>query len=206
MTPNSGSNQEIEVKFCVRSLSALAARLQQLGAVATQPRVWEQNLRFDTPDGELRRANRVLRLRQDSAARMTYKGPGQISGGVQHRAEIELTVESLEQARALLEALGYRVSMAYEKYRTTYSLGGTLVTLDEMPYGSFVEIEGPTSEAIAPVAGSLKLDWETRINESYAGLFDRARAALDLPFRDLLFDNFQSVAVRPEHLGVGFAD
>ncbi len=202
----SSSNQEIEVKFYVRSLPALAARLQQLGAAVTQTRVWERNLRFDTPDGNLRRASRVLRLRQDTAARMTYKGPGRIIDGVQHRAEIELTVESLDQARALLEALGYQVSMAYEKYRTTYSIGGTLVTLDELPYGSFVEIEGPTSEAIAQVAGSLKLNWEARINESYAALFDRTRATLNLPFRDLLFDNFRSVAVQPEDLGVRFAD
>jgi adenylate cyclase class 2 len=204
--PNSGSNQEIEVKFYVQSLPALAARLQQLGAAVTQPRVWERNLRFDTPDGDLRRTNRVLRLRQDTAARMTYKGSGHITGGVQHRTEIELTVESLEQARALLEALGYQVSMAYEKFRTTYSLSGALVTLDELPYGSFVEIEGATSEAIVPVAGSLKLDWEARINDSYAALFDRARATLNLPFRDLLFDNFRLVAVGPEHLGVRFAD
>jgi hypothetical protein len=69
-----------------------------------------------------------------------------------------------------------------------------------------VEIEGPTSEAIAPVADSLKLDWEARINDSYTVLFDRARATLNLPFRDLLFDNFRSVAARPEHLGVRFAD
>jgi adenylate cyclase class 2 len=200
------SNQEIEAKFCVRSLPGLAARLQQLEAPVTHPRVWERNLRFDTAKGELRQANRVLRLRQDTAARLTYKGPGTISGGVQHRTEIELTVQSLEQARALLEALGYQVSMAYEKYRTTHALGGTLVSLDELPYGSFAEIEGPTPEGIASVASSLRLDWEARINESYAALFDRARAALSLPFRDLLFENFRSVAVRPEHLGIRFAD
>jgi adenylate cyclase class 2 len=200
------SNQEIEVKFCVRSLSALADRLQQLGAAVAQPRVWERNLRFDTPDGDLRRANQVLRLRQDTAARMTYKGAGRITGGVQHRTEIELTVESLEQARALLEALGYQVSMAYEKYRTTYALGGTVVTLDELPYGSFIEIEGATSESIALVAANLRLDWEARINDSYAALFDRAREALNLAFGDLVFDNFRSVAVRPEHLGVRFGD
>jgi len=199
------SNQEIEVKFCVRSLAEVTARLEQLGAAVTQPRVWERNLRFDTPEGELRQANRVLRLRQDTAVRLTYKGPGEIRGGVQVRKEVELTVESLEQAQALLEGLGYQVSMAYEKYRTTYALGGSLVTLDEMPYGCFVEIEGPNPEAIVAVAGSLKLDWEARINESYVALFERARLALGLTFRDLSFDNFRSVAARPEHLGARFA-
>ena len=200
------TNQEIEVKFYVRSLPAMLARLGELGAGVTQPRVFERNLRFDTPGGDLRQAKRVLRLRQDAAIRLTYKGPGEVSEGVLTRTEIELTVDNFEQARAFLEALGYQVSMAYEKYRTTYALGGTLVTLDEMPYGSFVEIEGPDSEGIAAVAGRLGLDWGARINESYVALFDRACAALALGFRDLSFDNFQAVAVRPEHLGVSLAD
>ena len=52
-------------------------------------------------------------------------------------------VSSFDNAKALLEALGYRVSVMYEKYRTTYDWGGCEVTLDEMPYGDFAEIEGP---------------------------------------------------------------
>lgn len=42
----------------------------------------------------------------------------------------------------LLQELGYVVSEVYEKYRTTYKLNVLQITLDEMPYGMFVEIEG----------------------------------------------------------------
>jgi adenylate cyclase, class 2 len=200
------SNQEIEIKFYVRSLPGILARLEPLGAQVTHPRVWERNLRFDKPGGDLRRANQALRLRQDAAVRLTFKGPTEINAGVQVRTEIEVTVDSFDRARAFLEALGYQVWMAYEKYRTTYALNNTLVTLDELPYGSFVEIEGPTPEGIAEVAGTLGLDWGARINDSYVALFDRACQTLDLAFRDLSFDNFRAVAVRPEDLGVRFAD
>jgi adenylate cyclase, class 2 len=202
----SSSNQEIEIKFCVQSLPGLLARLEALGAPVSVPRVFERNLRFDKQGGELSQAHQALRLRQDAAIRLTFKGPADISAGVQRRTEIELTVDNFDNAQAFLEALGYRVWMAYEKYRTTYTLGGTLVTLDELPYGSFVEIEGPTPESIAEVAGRLALDWEARINDSYVALFDRARQTLNLSFRDLSFDNFRAVPVRPEHLGVRFAD
>ena len=200
------SNQEIEVKFCVRSLSALPVRLESLGARTAQPRVWERNLRFDTPGDDLRQAGRVLRLRQDEAAHLTYKGPGEVRGGVQHRVEIEIVVDGFDQARAFLEALGYQVAMAYEKYRTTYALEGNLVTLDETPLGNFVEIEGTAPDSIARLAERLGLEWEARINDSYVALFDRARAALGLAFRDLAFDNFRGVEVKPQHLGVRFAD
>ena len=100
------------------------------------------NLRFDDTEGGLRNAHRVLRLRQDDKARLTYKGPGSVEGGARLREELEFTVSDFETARKLLEALGYQVMLVYEKYRTTYALGGCEVTLDEMPYGSFAEIDG----------------------------------------------------------------
>jgi adenylate cyclase class 2 len=199
-------NQEIEVKFCVRALSRVQTRLEALGARVAQPRALERNLRFDTPGGELRQAGQVLRLRQDAGAQLTFKGPGEVREGVQHRAEIELSVDDFERARAFVEALGYGVVMAYEKYRATYALGDTLVALDELPFGSFVEVEGAGAQVIARVAGQLGLDWETRINASYVALFDCACAALGLSFRDLSFENFRGVSARPEHLGVRYAD
>ena len=52
--------------------------------------------------------------------------------------------------------------MLYEKYRTTYSLGDVLVTLDEMPYGHFSEIEGPNAARLQEIAESLWLDWSLR--------------------------------------------
>ena len=71
------NGQEIEAKFYINNLPKIEARLQQLEARLIQARVHEKNLRFDTPDQSLRREGRVLRLRQDDAARMTYKGPSE---------------------------------------------------------------------------------------------------------------------------------
>src|SRR3990172_1232689 len=134
---------ELEIKLYLNDLPAFRQRLEALGAKLVQLRVHEVNLRFDTPEGSLTRSLQVLRLRQDTAARLTYKGPGEDTGGVRARRELEFTVSDFEAARALLEALGYQVSLMYEKYRTTYDLDGVYVTLDEMPYGDFAEIEGP---------------------------------------------------------------
>lgn len=200
------NNQELEVKFYLTNLPALERRLQEIGAVVAHARVHETNLRFDTPEGELAKTLRVLRLRQDTAARVTYKGPGELSGGVRLRQEIEFTVSDFNNARTLFEALGYTVYLMYEKHRTTYRLGEVLVTLDEMPFGSFAEIEGPDPESIAAVNQQLGLDWETRILDSYTGLFDRLCQRLGLNFRDLSFANFNGLTVSPEDLEVRPAD
>lgn len=197
---------EIEVKFLVHSLERLASRLQDLGARLVQPRAHERNLRFDRPDASLRLARQVLRLRQDDAARLTFKGPGQNLDGIYARQEIEFVVEDFDKARDFLQALGYQPVMFYEKYRTTYALGGALVMLDEMPYGDFVEIEGESAAAIHALADQLGLDQSRNICASYAALFDQVRQSLGLNFTDLSFDNFRGIGVPPAALGQDYAD
>jgi len=199
-------DQELEVKFYVTNLAKIEGRLQSLGGHLLTPRQHEVNLRFDTPDGELSRQFRVLRLRQDDAARLTFKGPSEYQEGVRARQEIEFTVGDFDAARRLLEALGYRVALMYEKYRTTYELEDVHIALDEMPYGTFVEIEGPDPASIIQVHDRLGLDWERRVPESYTVLFDQLRNTLGLPFKDLSFANFTGWDISMERIEVLPAD
>jgi adenylate cyclase, class 2 len=198
--------QEIEVKFYLNNFASLRARLEEMGAVLVQPRTYEVNLRFDTPSGDLSRTYRVLRLRQDRDARLTYKGPGELSEGARVREEIEFIVSDFPAAQAFLEALGYQVSMAYEKYRTVYDLDRVHVTLDEMPYGFFSELEGETPQDIITLGERLGLNWERRVLDSYSMLFDRFKQNQNLTFRDLTFENFNGMDISPEMLSIQAAD
>jgi adenylate cyclase class 2 len=125
---------------------------------------------------------------------------------VRLRQELEFELSDFSTARTLFEALGYQVDVMYEKYRTTYSFGDVLVTLDEMPYGDFAEVEGPDGSSIHSVAEHLKLDWERRILDSYMMLFERARSALRFEFQHLSFENFAEMEVSPADLQVHQAD
>jgi adenylate cyclase class 2 len=200
------SDQELEVKFYVSDLGGIEKRLRALGAHLMTARQHEINLRFDTPGGELAAGYRVLRLRQDDAARLTFKGPSQYDDGVRRRQEIEFVVSDFAAAQAFLEALGYIVSMMYEKYRTTYELDGVHITLDEMPYGTFIEIEGPDSASIRRVHKRMGLDWERRVPDSYAMLFERLRESLGFNFRDLSFANFDGLKISMESIHLEPAD
>lgn len=199
-------NQELEVKLFVSDLAAVERQLHSLDARLTLPRVFEVNLRFDTPGGDLGKTLRVLRLRQDNVIRLTYKGPATGLGGARLRQEIEFEVSDFAAARDLLEGLGYQVVMIYEKYRAAYDLDGAEVSLDQLPYGTFVEIEGPDPETIQSVTRKLGLDWEATIPASYTVLFDQLKARLNLSFRDLSFENFKGLAVSPVDLDVRPAD
>ena len=186
-------NQEIEVKFFVDDLEEIAGRIANAGGEFAISRVREINLRFDKPDRSLTQAMQVLRLRKDFKSRLTFKGPMQGDESVSVRQEIEFEVSSFENAQKLLEALGYEMYLLYEKYRTTYNLGNVIVVLDEMPYGNFVEIEGPDAESIKQVAADLKLDWEARCTDSYTLLFQELKESLNLNVRHLSFEDFEGL-------------
>ena len=200
------SNQELEVKFYLADIEALRRKLEGLGAHLVQPHTYERNLRFDTPEGILTQHQQVLRLRQDTANRLTYKGPSQVKDGVSARTEIEFIVGDFENAQKLFEALGYQINMVYEKYRTVYDLNGTLVTLDEMPFGNFAEIEGSDGASIQAVCHRIGLMWELRTLQSYTQLFQIVKQNLGLTLRDLTFENFTGIRVGPSHLELAPAD
>ena len=202
----SDRGQETEAKFYVLHLEEITARLKELQARLIQPHVLETNLRFDLPDNSFRSSGRVLRLRRDTESKFTYKGASQNKSGVLDRQEIEFAVGDFEKARKFLEALGFRQTMFYEKYRATYEFDNVSIMLDELPYGKFVEIEGEDVKQIQAVAAKLHLDWNTAIETSYTGLFENVKKALELPFQDISFRNFEGIKVASEHLHVQPAD
>jgi adenylate cyclase class 2 len=199
-------NREIEAKFFIQDKAQFEAVLRTAGAVQAHELVLEINLRFDTPKGKLERTNQVLRLRKDSAARLTYKSSTRVEGGVFNREEIEVEISDFEGGKRLIEALGFEVAVIYEKYRTTYTLGDLEITVDELPYGDFVEIEGDDPAGIRDCAQRLGLDIEAAIERGYLRLFKTARKKMKLKFRDLTFENFRGIEVSAEQLGVRPAD
>jgi adenylate cyclase class 2 len=184
--------QEIEVKFLIRDLPALNNRFKELNVKLLSERTHELNYRYDTPDHHFTRQMQVLRLRQDQSATLTFKSAADPASEVSSRQEIEFEVGDFDTARRFLQALGYEVSIIYEKYRTTYQLNDCLLMLDEMPYGNFLEIEGLDAAAIRKMADSLQLNWDKRIKLSYLAVFYRLKEKYDLKASNLLFKEVSS--------------
>jgi adenylate cyclase class 2 len=200
------NNQEIESKFYVRELAPIDERLKSLGAVCIVPRGFEYNLRFDNPGNSLQRQHKVLRLRKFDDVRLTFKDAGERIDGALSRTEIELVVNDFDTAQKFLECLGYRVAAVYEKYRAMYSLGAAMITLDELPYGKFVEIEAENPAQIKELAIQLGLDPGASIPLSYQGLFERVKFAKNLSARNLAFWEFEKIELSASDLGVTPAD
>ena len=183
---------EVEVKFLVADLSAFRARLVAAGGTLKKERVFERNVRFDTPNNGLLKKGELLRLRQDAAVRVTFKGevPEDLHSEVKVREELEISVNDFDTTALIFERLGFAPVQVYEKYRETFTLGDLEIVLDEMPYGNFVELEGEES-AIKTAAADLRLTWSKRITNNYLGLMADLKRFHQLDFDDLTFANFE---------------
>jgi adenylate cyclase class 2 len=201
------NGHETEAKFYLRDLKKIELRLRKLKAQLIQPRIHEINLRFDNANNDLRNAYRVLRLRQDKKAHLTFKGPSVEKGdGVLSREEIEFIVEDFEVAKKFLEALGYKAVVFYEKFRTTYELNDIHIMLDELPFGNFVEVEGESVEAIHNIADLLGLKWDVMINAGYHALFERAAGKYNLESSQISFTALNTIKITLDDLCIQAAD
>lgn len=191
-------DQEVEVKLAVGDLATIEQKLGELGAHLKAERVYERNVRYENAARTLTKEGKVVRLRQDKRARLTWKEPSdERDEAVNIRTELEVTISDFDAMDAILQKLGYAPSWIYEKYRTTYELDGCEITLDEMPYGHFVEIEGERDQ-LAAVQAKIGLADAKNIPQSYSALFEGLKEKLKLSFNDLTFDNFREVTLPAE--------
>jgi len=189
---------EVEVKFLVASLVEVRERLvAAVGAVLLKERVFERNMSLDTAVSTLYHHDELLRLRQDTAVTLTYKGrslEAEQGSEAKVREELEVTVSDLETAVTIFRRLGFAPRTVYEKYRETWQLGTVVVTLDELPFGNFVELEGEES-AIKETAVTLNLPWAERVVSNYLALMTAVKTHHQLPFDDLTFANFAGLGI-----------
>lgn len=197
--------QETELKLHTPDLARVRSSLAETSAALKKPRVYERSLRYENAAKTLGDSGIVLRLRQTSAddqqGLLTYKEGARIENGISQRFEAEAAVDDFEMMAMILGRLGYQVALIYEKYRTTYTLDEAEIMLDEMPFGSFSEIEAD-ADVIESLVMRLGLENQPRMAASYTEIFANVKARLNLDFRDLTFDNFAGVAVPGWALGV----
>jgi adenylate cyclase class 2 len=178
--------KEIEIKFRVDDLRALARRLRASGFRMTTRRTHEMNTLYDLPGEVLRKRKELLRLREyGSEWTLTHKS-GKKTGRHSSREELETGVEDGKQMDLILCALGYTPSFRYEKFRAEWTDGKGQVVVDETPIGNFCEIEG-TPRWIDATAKKLGVSERDYITMNYAGLFGQWKAETNSSAEEMTF-------------------
>lgn len=174
---------EREIKFIGADFNALRGALKAAGA-DFQGRYLERNAVFDYPERSLKARGALLRLRLGQTCLLTFKQPGE-AGDPDFKVmdEREILVGDFEAALAILEGIGLRPAFWYEKIRERWRFGRVEVDMDQLPFGRFVELEGPADD-IGEAARRLGLSELTSTTASYHGLNREYRRENDLPDED----------------------
>src|SRR3954468_1673345 len=133
---------EIEKKYRLTrdQYLRLGESLRASGA-AEEGAEFEENTLY--AGGGLDLGRQVLRLRRVGLrAILTYKERFLSASAIKHNREDETAVEDAAALSEILDALGFRPTLVYEKRRATWHLPGAEIVVDELPFGFFAEIEG----------------------------------------------------------------
>ncbi len=161
---------EIEATFIDINKEELRMKLKKLGAQLSQPETFMRRTVFALKDPCFARV-------RDEGDRitMTYKCIEQLSlSGTQ---EINLEVNSYDDAVEFLKCCGLRAKSYEETYRETWQLHDVELDIDTWPWlPTFVEVEGPSETAVRAAVEQLGFRMEDAIfgsvDEVYKHYFD----------------------------------
>ena len=177
---------ETEVKFRIGRAGPYEEKLRKLGAKLIESGL-ERNIKYK--GNGLEKTKDLLRLRTfGGKCIITHKSrPKNAPNHLKVREETEIVADSCDNAKKILERLGYRKSWIYEKKRQVWVLDGVEVLIDELPLiGNFIEIEGSEKE-IAAAAKKLGFDMKNALTVNYMEEYNEWRKANGLPKEDLVF-------------------
>jgi predicted adenylyl cyclase CyaB len=171
---------EAKIALCAGEMDEIRSLLETVGA-SRGPIDDEENIVFDLKLRNERRRRR-LRLRTfggRSDAVLTSKGPLSKTSAFKSRDEFEVQVHNADCAKELLEQLGFRPRLAHRKLREHWQVGQTVVALDRLAFGDYLEIEGEEPEIRATLA-LLGLANRPHICAGYARLAKRRPDSLPI--------------------------
>lgn len=152
--------KELELKFLEVDKAAIVKKLEAVGARLLVDGVL-RTVYFDTPDGKIKKANRLLRLRTfGDKFELCWKDNMRIEDGCKVYDETETYVSDFDATVKILENLGFVQAISFGKKRTEYILDdGTKFEIDEFPgVPVFVEVEAVSSKRIEEIAEKFDLN------------------------------------------------
>ena len=138
---------EVELKSVVDNVACRRAAIEAAGAVLVFSGRLEDR-RYDTGERTLTARDHVLRVRiyrdeHTVRAELDFKGPTRREDGYKLRDEIEAQVTDPDALVAILDRLGYEVTIAIDREIVQYELDGAMIRFETYPrMDHLVEVEG----------------------------------------------------------------
>lgn len=182
---------EKEVKFKIESISEIKQRLKEIKAKFVS-KVFENTIRFDDAHKSLHKMEASFRLRKGITTELTFKEKLDTSDGVRSSKKFTVEISDFDTMKTILEQLGYKVCQRFHKEREYWKYGDTIICIDTIPIGLFLEIEGRKRD-IVKVAKLLNLDFNQKILKHYGELWEEHCKKHNIRQKDIVFEEVPSL-------------
>jgi adenylate cyclase, class 2 len=139
---------------------------------------------YDTSDEQLKKQDLVVRIRTSGNKKtIALKSPRmELPSGMTNRIELEFVAAEGENVQDQFLKQGLMTNEAAEKERWTFVHEQCEIVLDKLPFiGFFIEIEGPSEEAIQGIIKLLNLSSCPIIRQNYGELMIAKFRELNMP-------------------------
>lgn len=175
---------EREIKIKIKNPYSFIKKIEKQGAKFLGF-TKQTTYRFDTKTKDLEKQGKFLRTRTGFKSTITLKKKIGLDKKVKLRKEIELEISDIKAMNKILKELGFNCLRVMEKYRAKWKYKGLEITLDELPFGIFCEIEGP-EKMINRFLKKIHKDKAKRITETYWKLHKKQNK------KDIIFKSYKS--------------
>lgn len=151
--------KEIEVKIRNIDKADIIKKIEEFGAkkIFTGKVI---DYRFDTPERDLSRQGKALRIRQKGKyIYLNLKGKKKSIENITGRDEIGVKISNFKTMHRILNELGYIKIFELNKYRTEYRIDNITFDIDEyVGLDPILEIESDSYEIVENYIQMLKID------------------------------------------------
>jgi len=163
-------NIEIEIKVEIDNLENFISKLLKTNAKFLG-RDFQRTVRMETPNMDLEKKKLFLRVRSGFGNIVTLKVKNKDNKNFMQRDEYETEVKDIDTLSEIFSILGFSKRLILEKYRVNFLFKEVKISIDELPFGIYVELEGDENY-INEVAEELGLDTTKGITVTYWDLFE----------------------------------
>jgi adenylate cyclase class 2 len=158
-------NREIEMRFLEIDQARLKKKLAELKAEDHGESLMEEIIFYDK-DLKWQSIGKFVRLRKnDKGIFLTYKNHE--VNTVDGTEEIEFEVSDMGKAETFLSRIGLVAYRHQQKKRHSFLLDGVIFDIDTWPkIPTYVELEGPSEDALKSAAARVGFDWKDAVFEN----------------------------------------
>ena len=158
---------EFEVRFLEIDVDKIKKKLDELGAELQWDLLQKRYVYNFIPKVE----GKWIRLRTNGD-RTTLTIKNLVSSEIDGTQELEIEVDNFERTNLILKELGYEPKGYQENRRCQYMLNGVEIDIDYWPLiPTYLEIEGPSEEAVYNTIDALGLKREDAVTKDVESIY-----------------------------------